>query len=214
MTNYLKATEFLDYNDPLIQQFAGKYTSIHQTDTAKAIALFIAVRDSFYYNPYQLNLTRQGLKASDLAGRNYGYCVEKAVLLAAAVRYCGIPSRLFFGNVRNHIATEKLETILKTNVLVFHGSTELYLNERWVKVTPAFNKSLCEKLNVEPLEFDGTTDTLFQQYDKSGNVFMEYMDEYGSFDDMPFELYLSELKKHYGHLVTSNTEGLHLNLNQ
>jgi transglutaminase-like putative cysteine protease len=152
-------------------------------------------------------LTKEGLKASNLLTRNHGYCVEKAILYAAVLRYVNIPSRLFFGNVRNHIATERLEAILKSNVLVFHGCTEVFLNEKWVKATPAFNLSLCQKLNVEALEFDGTENSLFQQYDKNGNLFMEYLHEYGSFDDLPFDLYLSELKKHYSHLL-GKTEGI------
>jgi transglutaminase-like putative cysteine protease len=201
MENYLKPTAFLDFDNASVQDFATKHIQDAQTDIEKAKALYLAVRDGFQYNPYHLNLTREGLKASNLLQRNYGYCVEKAILLASTARATGIPSRLFFGNVCNHIATEKLEAALQTNLLVFHGSAELYLNGKWVKATPAFNKSLCTKLNVEPLEFDGTVDSLFQQYNKEGNRFMEYLDEYGSFDDMPFELYLSELHKHYGHLV-------------
>jgi transglutaminase-like putative cysteine protease len=201
MENYLKPTAFLDFDNALVQSFATRHIQKEQTDVEKATSLYLAVRDSFQYNPYHLNLTREGLKASNLVKRDYGYCIEKAILLASAARFVGIPSRLFFGNVCNHIATEKLEAVLQTNLLVFHGSAELYLNGKWVKATPAFNKSLCVKLNVESLEFDGTADSLFQQYNKEGSRFMEYLEEYGSFDDMPFELYLSELHKHYGHLV-------------
>jgi transglutaminase-like putative cysteine protease len=130
--------------------------------------------------------------------------------LASVARFVGIPSRLFFGNVRNHIATEKLEAILQTNLLVFHGSTELFLEGKWVKATPAFNKTLCEKLGVKPLEFNGMEDSLFQQYNNNGTQFMEYLDEYGSFEDMPFDLFITEIKKHYKHLANvekMNIEG-------
>ena len=78
-------------------------------------------------------------------------------------------------------------------ILVFHGAAEMFLNEKWLKMTPAFNKKLCEYLRVEPLEFDGETDSIFQEFDKSGNVFMEYLHDYGDFDDLPYELYLAEL---------------------
>jgi transglutaminase-like putative cysteine protease len=215
MNEYLKQTDFLDFEQSIVQDFARLHTSPNQTATENAIALYLAVRDGFQYNPYILDLTRNGLKSSNILGRNYGYCVEKAVLLASLLRCVGIPSRLFFGNVQNHIATEKLEQILKTNLMVFHGACEIYLNGKWVKATPAFNKELCAKLNVKPLEFDGVHDSLFQQFNENGTKFMEYISEYGSFDDMPFSLYLSEIKKYYAHLLDNpdnEKNGLYLTM--
>jgi transglutaminase-like putative cysteine protease len=201
LDNCLKPTQYLDFDHESVKAFAHKYTHESQTDIEKASALFYAVRDGFFYNPYHLDLTHNGLKASNLVQRKQGYCVEKAVLLAATARCVGIPSRLFFGNVRNHIATGRLEEILQSNVLIFHGGAELFLSEKWVKLTPAFNKQLCHKLGVAPLEFDGSSDVLFQQYSNNGSQFMEYLEEYGSFEDLPFNLYISELKRHYGHIM-------------
>ena len=200
MTEYLQPTEFLNFDNVEVKNFAEKYTVDAQTQKEKAIKLYYAVRDSFQYNPYILDLRREGLSAGNLLTRNRGYCVEKAVLLAACARAVGVPSRLSFYIVRNHIATEKLEIALKKNYLVFHGAAELYLDGKWLKTTPAFNKSLCNYLGVEPLEFDGTKDSIFQEYDKNGNVFMSYLHNYGDFADLPYQLYLDELKSHYPHI--------------
>lgn len=200
MNEFLQPTEFLDFDKESVREFAEKNTVGAKTEKEKAIALYTAVRDSFQYNPNILDLRRTGLRASDLLKRNRGYCVEKAVLLAACARAVGVPSRLSFYIVRNHIATEKLEKLLRKNYLVFHGAAELFLSGKWLKTTPAFNKQLCNYLKVEPLEFDGETDSIFQEYDKSGNVFMKYLHDYGAFADLPYELYLSELKKHYPHI--------------
>jgi transglutaminase-like putative cysteine protease len=197
---YLKPAEFINSNSEDVKKFAYKVIGSSTEPVEQAIKLYYAVRDSFNYDPYHVDLSSEAMKASSLLKRNHGYCVEKACLLAASARAIGIPSRLGFANVRNHIGTEKLEKILKTNVLVFHGYTELFLNDKWVKATPAFNKSLCEKLNVEPLEFDGITDSIFQDYSKSGNKFMEYLHDHGNFSDVPRDLFISELKKHYPHL--------------
>jgi transglutaminase-like putative cysteine protease len=200
MKEYLQPTEFLDFDQEIVREFAEKHTLGTTTDKEKAVKLYYAVRDGFQYNPYVLDLRREGLKASDLAKRNSGYCVEKAVLLAASARAVGVPSRLSFYIVRNHIATEKLEQKLKKNYLVFHGAAEVFLDEKWLKATPAFNVSLCKYLGVEPLEFDGTQDSIFQEYDHKGNVFMSYLHDYGAFDDLPYDLYLQELQKHYPHV--------------
>ena len=205
MDKYLQPTEFLNFDDEAVREFAVKNTSGATNETEKAVKLYYAVRDGFQYNPYLLDLRPQGLTASDLLTRKRGYCVEKAVLLAATARAVGVPSRLSFYIVRNHIATEKLEQILQKNYLVFHGAAEMFLGGKWLKTTPAFNKNLCKYLGVEPLEFDGTADSIFQEYDKSGNMFMEYLHEYGDFADLPYQLYLDELRKHYPHIFENQT---------
>jgi transglutaminase-like putative cysteine protease len=203
MNEYLEPTEFLDFDDRAVRKFASRNSDENKTAKENAVSLYYAVRDDFTYNPYTLDLRRAGLKASNLVGRKSGYCIEKAILLAACARSVGIPSRLSFYNVKNHIATERIEKILGTNVLVFHGAAELFLDGRWLKTTPAFNKRLCEKLNVAPLEFDGTADSIFQQFDESGAVFMDYLHEYGDFADFPYELALSEMRRHYPHIFGS-----------
>ncbi len=200
MNEFLKSTEFLDSDEVSVRHFALSNTAGVSTDTEKAVKLYYAVRDGFQYDPYVLDLRREGLTASRLLTRTRGYCVEKAVLLAASARAVGIPSRLSFYIVRNHIATDRLEKVLEKDYLVFHGAAEMLLEGEWRKATPAFNKKLCDFLGVEPLEFDGTQDSIFQEFDKSGNVFMEYLHDYGAFDDLPYEMYLDELKKHYPHI--------------
>ncbi len=200
MQQYLTPTEFLNFDNQNVRQFAENNTVGATNDIEKAVKLYYAVRDGFQYNPYILDLRREGLMASDLLKRKRGYCVEKAVLLSACARAVNIPSRLSFYIVKNHIATGKLEEILKTNHLVFHGASEMFLEGKWVKATPAFNLNLCKYLGVEPLEFDGKTDSIFQEFDKKGNVFMKYTHDYGVFDDLPYDVYLEELKKHYPHI--------------
>lgn len=197
---YLEPAVYIDSNSPGVVSFAREIIGNLSDPVEKAVKLYYAVRDGFNYNPHDVDLSADAMKASSLVKRNYGYCIEKACLLAACARVAGIPSRLAFANVRNHIGTEKLEKVLKTNVLVFHGFTELFLDGKWVKATPAFNRGLCEKLNVEPLEFDGKNDSIFQEYSREGNRFMEYLHDYGNFPDVPRDLFISELKKHYPHL--------------
>lgn len=200
MHEYLKPTEFLDWQHPSVFRFASENTKGKSSEREKAVALYYAVRDGFQYDPYVLDLRPEGLRASTLLTKTRGYCVEKAVLLAASARAVGIPSRLSFYIVRNHIATGRLEKILKTNYLVFHGVTELFVDGDWRKATPAFNRQLCEFLGVEPLEFDGTRDSIFQEFDHSGGRFMEYLHDYGAFADLPYQLYLDELGRHYSHV--------------
>jgi transglutaminase-like putative cysteine protease len=197
MNDYLKPTEFLDFDQAPVREFAARNTAAARTDREKAIALYYAVRDGFQYDPYVLDLRREGLRASTLLTKTRGYCVEKAILLASAARSVGIPSRLSFYIVRNHIATDRLEKLLGKNYLVFHGAAEMLMDGVWIKATPAFNRQLCNVLGVEPLEFDATEDSVFQEFDRGGGKFMEYLHDYGAFSDMPYETYIDELNKHY-----------------
>lgn len=203
--NYLKPAEFVNSDSEQVIAFAKKAIGDSVLPVEQAVKLYYAVRDGFNYNPYTIDLSEEALKASHLLTRDYGYCVEKACLLAAVARAVGIPSRLGFAQVRNHIATEKLEERLKTNVLVFHGYTELFLDGKWVKATPAFNKSLCEKLNVDSLEFNGKEDSVFQEYNQQGGAFMEYLHDYGTFHDVPRDLFIAEIKKHYPHIFNNSS---------
>ena len=199
---YLEPGEYIDSDHPLVIDFAHQHTNESQSPIEKAISLYYAVRDGFRYDPYRLDLRSEAMKASDLLTRDHGYCVEKANLLAATARVVGIPSRLGFANVRNHLGVDRYMEILKTDILVFHGYTDLFLEGKWVKATPAFNQELCTKFNVEPLEFNGKEDSLFQEFNHAGHLYMEYLVDHGTFSDLPRELFLENLKDHYPHLFS------------
>jgi transglutaminase-like putative cysteine protease len=197
---YLTANFFTDSDHESVVAFAQKYTTPAQNQVEKALSLYFAVRDGFWYNPHQVSIRREDFKASQQIARTEGHCIDKANVLAACARAVGIPARLGFANVTNHIATEKLEKVLGTNVLVFHGYTELFLKGKWVKATPAFNKPLCDKIGVAPLDFDGENDSIFQSYSPNGGKFMEYLHDYGQYAELPFQMMVSEWQKYYPHL--------------
>lgn len=188
---YLHPTFFLDYDNIEVTSFAEKVCSTAVTPTDKAIALYYAVRDQIKYDPYDLRYSKTAMKASTVLKNQSGYCVAKAVLLAAAGRQQGIPCRLGFADVTNHLSTARLRKMMGTDLFIYHGYTELYLNERWLKATPAFNLSLCTRFNVLPLEFDGTFDSIFHEFDALGHQHMEYVRDHGHFADLPFEMIFS-----------------------
>ena len=164
------------------------------------VALYYAVRDGFRYSPYGVAERPEEFYASSVLQRpasRGAHCIDKANVLAACARAVGVHSRLHFANVRNHIGTDALEKQLGTDLLVFHGYVELFIEGRWVAATPAFNRGLCEKLGVAPLEFDGVHDSIFQPFDPEGARFMEYVHDYGSFDDLPYDLMLSQWRTYY-----------------
>jgi transglutaminase-like putative cysteine protease len=197
IASYLVANEFSDAENTAIIQFTRKHTADNFDKITNAINLYYAIRDTFWYNPHEVSLQRKDYQASNFLQRNSGHCIDKANLLATCAKVIGIPSRLGFANVTNHIGTEKVEKALGTNILVFHGYTELFLEDKWVKATPAFNAALCQKLGVKPLEFDGKTDSVFQEFSEQGTKFMEYLHDYGTFAVLPFDKMLAEWQKYY-----------------
>lgn len=196
---YLRPTAFIDSNHPTVIQYVEAKTQAGKTDKEKAVDLYNAVRDDILYDPYHLVLKPEVISASQTLERGSGYCIEKSLLLCAAGRVLGIPSRLGFSIVRNHLSTKKFVEMLRTDKFVFHGYNEFWLDNKWVKCTPAFNSTLCEKFGVAPLEFDGEHDSVFHEF-AHGQKYMEYLHEYGQFDDFPYDLFVQELKIHYPHL--------------
>ena len=197
MRNYLEAAEFIDSDDADVQAFARIVTAGAGDDVSRAVKLYYAVRDEIRYDPYYAGEARAYFRASDCLRAKRGFCIPKAALLAAAARSLGIPARVAYADVRNHLSTKKLLKLIGSNLFIWHSYTELYLEDQWVKATPAFNLSLCQRFGVRPLEFDGRSDSLFHEYDQGGRRHMEYVRDRGHYVDVPYEEIMAEFKKTY-----------------
>ena len=194
---YLQPTRFIDSDSPEIIEFARSSAKGAKTEVEKAVKIFYAVRDQIIYDPYHIDISPDKFRASVVLARRSGFCVEKAILLAATARVLGIPSRLRFADVRNHLTTERLTQMMQTDLFIYHGYTEMFLNKKWVKATPPFNISLCEKSGIRPIEFDGIHDSIFHEFDTKGNKHMEYVRDRGHFADLPYEKIIAAYRKHY-----------------
>lgn len=181
------ATSTIESAHPAVVHFTGRQAGETTGDVEQAVRLFYAVRDSIRYDPYHIDLTVQGMKASTTLATGRGWCVSKAILLAACCRSIGIAARLGFADVRNHLSTERMRQTMRTDIFYWHGYTEMLLDGKWVKATPAFNIELCEKFRLLPLEFDGRNDSLYHPFDADGNRHMEYVNYRGAYSDAPLE---------------------------
>lgn len=207
LDKYLASTRFIDSDSASVIVFCHQVIGCEKTEKGKAIRLYMAVRDGIRYSPYHISFLPERFKASWVLGKKVGFCVQKAILLAALARAAGIPSRLGFADVRNHLMSDRLAELMKTEVFVFHGYTELFLNHKWVKTTPAFDLSVCERQGVKPLGFDGETDSVFQPFDSSGNRHIEYLTDHGCFDDFPLMKMIRAFKRAYPHLFQRDAPG-------
>lgn len=206
LSQFLTPARFVDSDAPGIVAFAKEKAGAGD-DRERAIRLYLAVRDGILYDPYVDYFDPGSYRASSVLERGRGYCVSKASLLAAVARAAGIPARVGYGDVKNHMSSPRLYEKLKTDTYRWHSYTELFLEGRWVKATPAFNATLCERIGVPPLEFDGRTDSLFQEYDPVGRRHMEYLQDRGSFADVPFETITAEFRVCYPALMEGRMAG-------
>ena len=203
---YLKPTWFVDADHPSVASYAEQAVGRAKDDVERAVRLFYVVRDDIRYTAYDVRLDRDSFRASTVLARARGWCVTKSCLLAAACRAIGIPCRLGYADVRNHLATEKLLERLGTDVFYYHGYNEIFLDGRWVKATVAFNRTLCEKARILPLEFDGRNDSLYHPFDLEGRRHMEYLHDYGQFADVEYEAILARFAEMYPRMQTIGGE--------
>jgi transglutaminase-like putative cysteine protease len=192
----LAPTPLVDSDHPAVRAFAERHAR-GANDAARAVALYYAVRDGFRYDPYRLQFDLEGMRASGVLALGYGWCVTKAALLAAAARAAGIPARLGFADVRNHLSTERMRATMGTDEFIWHGYTELWLDGAWRKATPAFNVELCQRFGLRPLEFDGVADSIYHPFDLAGQRHMEYLRERGSFVEMPLAQIVADFRVTY-----------------
>ena len=196
---YLSPTAIIDSDHKKIIEFANDTVSSASKDPVEmAVKLYYAVRDDIWYDPYYPFYLSEHYRASNVLKTKRGFCVSKASLLCALGRASGIPSRIGLATVRNHLATRKLIEYIGSDVFVCHGFIEFYLADKWVKATPTFNKELCQKHNVVPLEFDGRQDSIFHAYNMEKKQFMEYLEFHGIYPDIPVNAILKAWKKTYG----------------
>ncbi|MBW1980009.1 MAG: transglutaminase domain-containing protein [Deltaproteobacteria bacterium] len=195
---YLQPTAIIDSDQLPVERYAKQTVAGCYDQVEQAVRLYLAVRDGIRYDPYCAFHLPVHYQASKVLAKGRGFCVPKASLLCALARACGIPTRLGFATVRNHLATKQLLDFLGSNLFVYHGFVEFYLEGKWVKATPTFNRELCERHGVPPLEFDGRHDSLFHPYDAQNNRFMEYVAHHGTFADVPVDLIVAAWKDAYG----------------
>ena len=195
---YLEATEIIDCHHSDIKKFALEKVGDRSGQVEKAVCLYYAVRDGIWYDPYYPFYLPEHYRASNVLKGGRGFCIPKASLLCALGRASGIPSRVGFANVRNHLATRQLLEFMGSDIFVFHAFTEFFLEGKWVKATPAFNRELCKRHGVAPLEFSGKEDSIFQPYNSENRKFMEYLEFLGSFADIPVAQIVDAFEKTYG----------------
>ncbi len=185
---YLRPTEFFDYDHAEVAAFADATVEGASSDVERSVKLFYAIRDAIRYDPYQMRSEAEHYVASYALTHGSSYCIPKANLLVACARRVGISAALGLSDVTNHMCTERLQKVIGgTDLFPHHGYAVMHLDGAWIKAAPAFNIHLCDKFDVTPTEFDGRRDALLQEFDKHGQKHMEYVRDNGIWSDFPYD---------------------------
>lgn len=194
----LGSTEFFDFDTPIVQSFVDRIVDNNATPVQNAIRLFYAIRDEIRYDIFSIRLDRNIYKASSVLKSGAAFCIPKASLLVACARAVDIPAVIGLSDVVNHFTSEKVARAMggKT-VFLHHGYAVMFLDGKWVKAVPAFNKELCERTGVPPTEFDGRSDAILQEHDSQNKVRMEYLKNHGFWSDLPFSRIEEDFRGYY-----------------
>ena len=206
LERYLEPTSTIDCDNASVKGKAWELTKGQEDPADKARSLFYFVRDQIKYNMYVPFQLIEHYKASTILREGEGYCVQKAVLMTALARAIDIPARLGFADIVNHLLPGKFLEIHGTNLLVYHGFTELYLNDTWIRVTPIFDLEMCRKHRIIPVDFDGKNDARFHPVNEEGRQHIEYVRYHGSFEDLPLDEMLNARQEAMGEYYQSWTE--------
>jgi len=198
LDKFLGPTPAIDSDNESIRAKAVEVTKGLDTVSDKAGSLFFWVRDEIIYEPRVELEVLEGYRASRTLGRGKGFCVEKAALLAALARVVGIPARVHLADIRNHLIPEKLVKVMETNLFVCHGYSELYINGKWVKATPAFDRDLCREKRIRLVEFDAEEDAIFHSHNLDGELHIEYVKDRGYYADVPIDDIFASWMEVYG----------------
>ncbi len=204
---FLQSADYIDSSTPIIQEYARDVAGALNSDVDKAVALYYRIRDDIHYTPYLDYGNPETYRASKVLHNGYGFCISKAALLSACGRVLGIPSRIGFADVRNHLNTPRLRELNGGDLFRWHAFSEFFLEGAWVKATPAFNLKLCIDFRVKPLEFNGREDSIFHPLDADQRKHMEYVHERGSYADVPFPEIFATYKKYSPKLHGDNSGG-------
>jgi transglutaminase-like putative cysteine protease len=194
---YLAATRFIDTGHPAIQGIVEQLREGTPTQTALAVRLFRFVRDTVRYDPFAPMLSEQDYIASTVLGRGRGFCVQKAVLLAALARRAGVPCKLLFADIRSRRIPDDLRETMGTDLFTYHGYVSMFLDGRWRKATPSFDRATSVRHGFRLVEFDGTADAVLPATDIHGNPHIEYVRDIGEYADVPYEEIMEAFRRVY-----------------
>jgi len=133
LTDYLKSDKYIDFYDKSIQQKTNDLFALLSDAKEKIKTAYEYVRDEIHHSG-DIDSERVTKSASEVLKYKEGICVTKSLLLAAILRYGGIPTGLCYQRL----------TIGDTpdTGYVLHGLNAIFLfnEKKWIRLDARGNK--------------------------------------------------------------------------
>ncbi len=183
---FLRSTKNIDWKlietQELFAKLFDKKNDISDRD--KAIILFNFVRDEIDYKIPDHLLSGDFITASKLLRRGKGNCLQKSLILSALGRAAGIPTRLHFVDIINHIAPPNFVKMWGKK-LNWHCYMEFFIENEWIAANPDYPTTLCAAKGYPVVQFDGIHNAMLPALDLNDHMFIEYTQDHGWFADLP-----------------------------
>lgn len=163
LREYLKSSEYLDCDHPLVVETARKITAGCASEVEKTGKIYNFVRDMPYdiYNSFRY-LAEGKRAASDVISAGHAFCMGKASTFVSLCRAVGIPARIGFQQLHcpeKEFMSDEVRDLWRDRPLPWHSLGEAYVEGRWLKLDATIPADVAkEKGKPYIREFDGKND--------------------------------------------------------
>ena len=133
INDYLKPDKYIDFYDESIQKRADELFASCLNEQDKIKAAYHYIRDEIYHSG-DIDSEKVTKSASEVLKYKEGICVAKSLLLAAILRYGGIPIGLCYQRLTRGDTSD--------TGYIIHGLNAVFLSDekRWIRLDARGNK--------------------------------------------------------------------------
>lgn len=182
----LGPTRFIDSTHPSIVAAVDELGIRCLPPVERARRVFAFVKDRIRYE-FSAKMSEEEYIASYVLAAGRGFCVQKAVLLAALGRAAGVPTALALSDLRDRSLPAWVTEALTTDVMHHHGLNAFWLDGAWVKVDASLSPDVVERKGYRDVVFAPPEDALLAPTTLAGAPHADYVAFHGLYADLPFE---------------------------
>lgn len=193
----IAATDVIDSDHESVRHLADELTLGAAGDVDRVKALFEWVRDEIRYDMGPVLSERSDWTASSTIDRGYGFCQQKAVLLAAFLRAVGIPSGIGIEVLLDHKIPPHFAEYMGGQHIPLHGYTLAFVEGRWQRIDATLDSALCGRKGYRVVQYAPGSDRQLPTTDLDGKPHVEHLAVLGEWSDLPDEIVAQTLALPY-----------------